>query len=91
MIDGVKIIERLGEKGEVLKYTYKGYSHWCKISVFQEMLKDDFEKEYDYAVKIHNEIKEVTEKIINKPITESDKALFERWQSETGFDDELDE
>lgn len=91
MINGVKIIERLGEKGEVLKYTYKGYSHWCKFSVFQKMSKDDFEKEYNNAVKIHNEIKKVKKNIINKPITESDKTLFERWQSEWGYDEELDE
>lgn len=91
MIAGVKIIERLGEKGEVLKYTYKGYSHWCKISAFREMSKDDFEKEYNNAIKIHKEIKEVKKNIINKPITESDKTLFERWQSEWGYDEELDE
>lgn len=91
MIDGVKVIERLGDKGELIKYTYKGYSHWCKGSSFYEMTKDDFEKEYCNAVKIHKEIKEVKKKIRNKPITDFDKALFERWQSETGYDDEKED
>ena len=88
MIEGVKILEQIGKNGDIVKYTYKGYSHWCKLSVFEEMSQKDFDIEYNNAVKVHNEVKAIKKKIKNIPISESEKAIFERWQSEWGYDEE---
>lgn len=81
MIEGLKIIERVDD---VVNYTYKGYSHWCKGETFDKMSQSDFEKENKEAMELHDTVKRANDIAKKKPITSSEKAIFERWQSETG-------
>jgi hypothetical protein len=91
MITGVEIIEKTGEKGELIRFRYKGYIFWSNLSAFGRMTEDDLERGLNDARKLEKELMEVKERIKNKPITEADLSLFERWQSEWGYDDEEDE
>lgn len=91
MIAGVEIIEKTGEKGELIRFRYKGYIFWSNLSAFERMTEDDLKREVNDVRKFEKELIEVKERIKNKPIAEADLSLFERWQSEWGYDDEDDE
>ena len=74
MIKDVLIIE---QKGMIVEYNYKGYTYWSNI--------EDFEKNHKETQKTHEEIKKIKAK--SKEATEAEKTIFDRWQSEWGYDD----
>ena len=82
MIKDVLIIE---QNGMIVEYNYKGYTYWSNIEDFQKMTKEDFEKNNKETKKTHEEIKKLKAKC--KEVTEADKTIFDRWQSENGHDD----
>ena len=82
MIKDVLIIE---QKGMIVEYNYKGYTYWSNIEDFEKMTKEDFEKNHKETKKTHEEIKKIKAK--SKEATEAEKTIFDRWQSEWGYDD----
>lgn len=88
MIDGVKIVEILGENKDVVKYSYNGYMFYSKKKDFDKLTKEDVELEYKDACKIFKELNDIKKGL--PPPTEEDLSLFERWQSETGYDENFE-
>lgn len=97
MIKGVNIIERFGENDRVTCYSYKGVTFYSTTEEFEKMTEKDFEEGYLQAVKDFKPIEESIKKYSlmskeeRRKQNEKIKPLIERWQSETGYDDEDEE
>lgn len=97
MIKGVKIIERFGENDRITCYSYKEITFWATTEEFERMTENNFEEDYLQAIKDFEPIEDSIKKYSSmskeeqKKQNETIKPLIERWQSETGYDDEDEE
>lgn len=82
MIDGVKIIE---DKNSIIHFRYKNLDFYNTKSDFEKIKKEDLELRCEKITRFKEEIDEIKKKL--PPPTNNDLALFERWQSESGYDE----
>ena len=82
MIKGVEIIEIIGS---VIHYKYKDCEFYNTMTDFEKMTKEDLDLELQKSELFFTEIEDIKKRL--PPPNNADFAIFERWQSETGFDD----
>lgn len=100
MIEGVKILDRIGNNGRVTHFEYKGHEGWWLSETFEKATKKDFDDYITECIGFGKELEEIEQRIEAKRAKmtpeerarqdEADRAVFERWQDEANTNAILD-